>query len=272
MRRFAFVQAVVFLVLGLVTAPASAQSGGETRWEIAVNGVARRALVIAPGPTNEKRPLVFAFHGHGGSAENARRSFAIEREWPEAIVVYPQGLNTPGRLTDPEGKRPGWQNTAGDEGDRDLHFFDLLLARVKAEQRVDEARVYATGHSNGGSFTYLLWAERGEVFAALAPSGALDVRSLPRLKPKPVLHLAGTGDPLVKYAWQRRMMDSVRRLNGCAAEGASWAPNAKIFQSPGGTPVVEWIHEGGHEFPRESVSAIVRFFKERARPAEARAR
>ncbi len=36
-----------------------------------------------------------------------------------------------------------------------------LLARLKQDYRVDEMRVYATGHSNGGSFTHLLWAERG---------------------------------------------------------------------------------------------------------------
>jgi polyhydroxybutyrate depolymerase len=32
---------------------------------------------------------------------------------------------------------------------------------MKQDYRVDEQRIYATGHSKGGAFTYLLWAARG---------------------------------------------------------------------------------------------------------------
>ena len=95
--------------------------------------------------------------------ETRRRDFAYHKHWPEAIAVYMQGLNTPGVLTDPEGKRPGWQKRVGDQNDRDLKFFDAVLATLKKDYRVDEKRVYATGHSNGGAFTYLLWAARGDV-------------------------------------------------------------------------------------------------------------
>src|SRR5436190_19956962 len=111
-------------------------------------------------------PVVFAFHGHGGSMRNAARSFGYHALWPEAIVVYLQGLNTPGRLTDPDGKKPGWQSGIGDQGDGDLKFFDAVLTSLRQDYRVNEKRVYATGHSNGGGFTYLLWAARGDRFAA----------------------------------------------------------------------------------------------------------
>ena len=102
----------------------------------------------------------------------AANKFAYHKHWPEAIVVYMQGLNTPGTLTDPQGKLPGWQKTFGDQGDRDLKFFDAVLATLKKDYKVDEKRIYATGHSNGGGFTYLLWAARGDVFAAVAPCAA----------------------------------------------------------------------------------------------------
>ena len=104
--------------------------------------------------------------------------------WPEAVVVYMQGLSTPGRLTDPEGKKPGWQSAAGDQGDRDLKFFDALLATLKQEYKIDERRIYSTGHSNGGGFTYLLWSARPNMFAAVAPSAAVAARQLKDLKPK----------------------------------------------------------------------------------------
>jgi polyhydroxybutyrate depolymerase len=235
---------------------------GFQRWEMQVDGLTRTGLVFAPeSAKSAATPVVFAFHGHGGRSEGAVRSFPMHREWPEAISVYLQGVNTPGRLTDPEGKKPGWQSKAGDHGDRDLKFFDAVLARLKQEYRVDERRIHVTGHSNGGGFTYLLWATRGELFASVAPSGSAAAQSRPLLKPKPVLHVAGENDPLVKYAWQRATMDALRKLNGCAAEGTSWGEHATIFASSTGTPVVEWVHPGGHEFPAGAAAAMVKFFK-----------
>ncbi|MCX7010405.1 MAG: dienelactone hydrolase family protein, partial [Kiritimatiellaeota bacterium] len=181
-----------------------------------VEGVQRTALIYAPATaTKEPTPVVFVFHGHGGAARQVARSIAMHRLWPEAIAVYMQGLNTPGRLTDPEGKKAGWQHKPGDQGDRDLKFFDAVLAQLKKDYRLDTKRIFSTGHSNGGGFTYLLWAMRDEVFAAVAPSGAAAPTLLGQLKPKPVLHVAGEKDPLVKFEWQKATMDAVRKLNGC---------------------------------------------------------
>jgi polyhydroxybutyrate depolymerase len=232
-----------------------------------VDGVTRTALVFAP-PTKEgvHPPVVFAFHGHGGNSNQASRSFRYHTLWLEAVVVYMQGLPTPGALTDPEGRRNGWQKMRGDQKDRDLHFFDTVLATLRDKYKIEERRVYATGHSNGGSFTYLLWAERPEVFAAVAPSAAVDARSVRRLKPKPALHVAGRKDPLVKFNWQERMMRAIRNVNGCSETGKEWAKNATIYPSSSGTPVVTYIHDGDHAFPPEASELIVRFFKETARP------
>jgi polyhydroxybutyrate depolymerase len=233
-----------------------------------VENVERGAEIYVPSAAKETAaPVVFVFHGHGGTALNAARTFAIQRHWPEAIVVYMQGLNTPGQLTDPEGKKPGWQHAAGAEGDRDLKFFDAVLAKLKADYRVDARRIYATGHSNGGSFTYLLWAERGETFAAVAPSGSVAPReSISKLKAKPVLHIAGRTDPLVKFEWQERMMEVARKLDGCDATGSGWGKNATLYPSKGGTPMVAYVHEGGHEFPAAAPEWIVRFFQEHPAP------
>ena len=114
----------------------------------------RQGLLYVPEAAKSMpAPLVFCFHGHGGNTRNAARSFRLHEVWPEAIVVYLQGLNTPGQLTDPEGKKPGWQKSAGDQGDRDLKFFDAVLKSIRQDYRVDDRRVYSMGHSNGGGFT-----------------------------------------------------------------------------------------------------------------------
>lgn len=232
------------------------------RWE--VDGIERVALVALPRGAKAPEggsPLVFVFHGHGGSARNVAAGFAIHERWPEAIVVYPEGLPTPGRLTDPEGKKQGWQPEVGAEADRDLHFFDTMFESLSKDLKVDLARVYATGHSNGGQFTYILWQARIERFAAVAPS-ASGSRIVRTLKPLPAMHLAGEKDTLVPFANQSRVMEAIRDVNGCAKEGKSWAKNATLYESATGTPVVTYIHPGGHEFVRESASLIVRFFKD----------
>jgi polyhydroxybutyrate depolymerase len=238
------------------------------RREWTIDGVTREAILSIPDSANrEPAPVVFAFHGHGGTARNAARTFRYHVHWPEAICVYMQGLNTPGQLTDPEGKKPGWQKSAGDQGDRDLKFFDEVLKSLKTEYQIDEQRIYSTGHSNGGGFTYLLWSERGDVFAAMAPSGSAALRLQKALKPKPMLHVAGDNDPLVKYQWQTLMINNVKKINQCE-DGKPWHGGATLFESKIGAPVVTFVTQQGHKFPQEAPSLIVRFFKEHKRDSE----
>ncbi len=258
---------LAFLCLALLaTARPALAADTLTRRTWTVDGTNREALVYIPSQAKRNpAPVVFAFHGHGGSMQNAARSFSYHTRWPEAIVVYMQGLNTPGRLTDPEGKKPGWQSGVGDQGDRDLKFFDSVLASLNSEYHVDAKRLYATGHSNGGGFTYLLWAARGDRLAAVAPSSAAAARTFLQLKPKPVLHVAGEQDPLVKFAWQRQTMDALRKLNQCG-EGQPWEGErgCTIYPSPLGAPVVTFIHPGTHQFPAAAPAIIVKFFKQHA--------
>ena len=255
----------------LVLAGASAHAAGPSPKEWTVGGVKREALVSAPASAKDRpAPVVFAFHGHGGTMKNAARTFAYHRHWPEAICVYMQGLPTPGKLTDPEGKRPGWQHNRGEQGDRDLKFFDAVLKSLKAEYKIDDKRIYATGHSNGGRFTYLLWAERGDVFAAVAPSGSPAGGLFKDLKPKPCLHVAGEKDQLVSFASQKRTMDVIRKINGCGETGKPWDKSGTLtgteYPSTAGSPLVTLIYPGPHRFPSEDApKLIVKFFQQHRR-------
>lgn len=261
---------LAFALLGFaaVLAPAPAQPGSEPkRVEWTVGGVKREALVVAPAAAKTTPSAVlFDFHGHGGTMANAARAHAFHKHWPEAICVYPQGLPTPGKLTDPEGKKAGWQHAKGEQGDRDLAFFDAMLKTLKADYKVDDKRVYVTGHSNGGRFTYVLWGARPDAFAAVAPS-ASPWHGKAGMTPKPCLHVAGEKDQLVSFAVQQRTMAGVRELNGCAADGKEWAKAGTVvgtkYESKTGTPFVSLIYPGTHTFPAaDAVPLIVRFFKE----------
>lgn len=254
---------VIPAVIALFTASgstAAAKNLVERTWQIA--GVTRTAL-MSEIPAGQKAPLVFVFHGHGGSARQAARSFKLHELWPDARVIYPSGLPTPGVLTDPTGRRSGWQAQTGSQGDRDLAFFDAILTTLRQEGVLDPQQIYATGHSNGGAFVYLLWAERGETLTAIAPSAAVLRLEAAKFQPKPVLHLGGMRDDLVKFAWQERMLDTVLRINGGGPRQKSTPGEIRYAPTqPGkGAPTVVLLHPGGHTFPSESAARIVAFFQ-----------
>jgi polyhydroxybutyrate depolymerase len=254
------------LLLTVLNASLDARSPETRAWS--VNGVEREALVYVPSTADKEAwPLVLVFHGHGGSMQQAARSLAVHSAWPEACVVYLQGLPTPGQLTDPEGRRSGWQKGPGDQQDRDLSFVDRVLAELPARHPIDARRVYATGHSNGGSFTYLLWATRPSVFAAYAPSAAVAPRTAGPLAPAPVLHIAGRNDTLVKFAWQERMIERLRVTQRCGP-GEPQGTGVVIHRNAqGGPPVATYLHDGGHRYTSEATPLIVDFFKQHSRPA-----
>jgi len=242
-------------------------------WSLRVEDLERAAILYVPKDAvttkpfvgrdpMTKCPVVFVFHGHGGNSRNAQKTFQIEKHWPEAIAVYMQGIPTPGRLTDPEGKKNGWQAEVGNHHDRDLKFFDAVLSRLRSEFPVDNERIYSTGHSNGGGFTYLLWETRGKEFAAFAPSAAAAGRRNRISIPKPILHLAGRNDHLVKYAWQEASIQAMAKLNGCSDRAVRFENEPwETFVSQGNTPVMAYIHDGEHRFPIHGSEMIVRFFK-----------
>ncbi|QIL38243.1 prolyl oligopeptidase family serine peptidase [Pedobacter sp. HDW13] len=232
-----------------------------------VGDTVREAMVYLPVNAKTKdSPVIFVFHGHGGTMGNMFRSRSFEKLWPEAIVVCPQGLNTPGQLTDPNGRLPGWQKAPGDMGDRDLHFFDAMLKTLREDYWVDNKRIYATGHSNGGGFTYLLWATRGDIFAAFAPSSAVAAKVANLLKPKPAMHIMGEQDYLVKPTWQRAMYNKILQVNSCSDKGQPYDQYATLYPSDTQTPVVLYIHPGGHVYPVEANKVVIKFFKSIKKP------
>ncbi len=250
-------------LLTLITTRCYAQSAQSSVVKYIVNGEERQAIVSKPnGLTNVATPLIFAFHGHGGNMKNIQKSRNFEQLWPEAIIVYPQGLKTPGMLTDPEGKKSGWVMQGKPEQNRDLLFFDELLKKLKAEYKIDEKRIYATGHSNGGGFVYLLWAERPQVFAAYAPTATVGGKNLFKLSPKPVFHLTGLSDQLVQANRQSITHKILLKLNECNMRSFTKI-DSNITRYPGknGNEIILYIHNGGHGYPPEANKAIVNFFK-----------
>jgi len=266
-RRSCSLRSLALLAFSLtaVAARVSAAEPATVRWT--VEGAEREALVSPPSRrgTSGKAPLVFVFHGHGGSMRTASQAFRIQDLWPEAVVAYMQGLPT-GTDIDPRGTLPGWQRDPGEHSDRDLKFFDAALQGLEKKFAIDDRRVYATGFSNGAYFVYLLWAERARLLAAIAPCAAV-LRNAVRLKvPRPLLHIAGRQDPLVPFAQQEAAIVAARRFNQTVEEGKPCGQGCTIYTSPKQTPVIALIHPGGHAVPAGGPEAIVKFFQAQALP------
>ncbi|HEY3162077.1 MAG TPA: prolyl oligopeptidase family serine peptidase [Vicinamibacterales bacterium] len=223
-----------------------------------VDGVERFAIIYVPkSPPPGKLPLIFSFHGHGDNAENFQY-VGLQAAWPDALVVYFEGLPSRDGYS-------GWQVEPGDYGDRDLKLVDAALAALKAKYAIDENRIYATGFSNGAHFTYLLWAARPNLFAAFAPvAGRIRAAAMP-MERRPILIIGGARDAQVAFADQRQAMGIAMRVNGVEGNGKSCGEGCTLYGGGTATPVMTWIHPGGHEYPRPTSAKIAAFFHEHAK-------
>lgn len=139
--------------------------------------------------------LVLSFHGYTSDAAQQELytgmdALADARGW---LVAYPQGTANSwnGGQCCGEATRTGVDDVA---------FVRALIARVSAEFCVDDARVYATGMSNGGFLSHRLACELADRIAAIAPvAGVLGIPACSPSRAVPVLHFHGTLDALVPY-------------------------------------------------------------------------
>src|SRR5262249_43351746 len=136
-------------------------------------------------------PVILVFPPLGDSGSLFAVNTMFPWLWPEATVVYAQGL--PDLYNGQVYLR--WQLDPGEHQDRDLHYVDALLEALPSILNVDDRRIYATGFSFGASFTDLLIATRAERFAAFAlVDGCLRPEWSPQSPPRPVMVVGDTID------------------------------------------------------------------------------
>lgn len=96
-------------------------------------------------------PLVIVVHGLGSNASEMRALTGFDEVAAEEgfIAVYPNGL---ARAWIDAGI--GSAITGTDIVARNLNFMEALMAELEDEHGVDERRIYMTGLSNGGMFSF----------------------------------------------------------------------------------------------------------------------
>lgn len=172
--------------------------------EVTVGKLKRTYRLHLPQGHQKKKdplPLVFAFHGGGGSGASTERKtgFSELADKEGFIVAYPDGIDR--HWND---GRANSKSAAHREKIDDLAFVKAMIAEIGKVHAVDPRRVYATGASNGGIFSHYLAANLSDRFAAIAPViGGIARSFLPSFKPAQpvsVLIIQGTEDALVPYS------------------------------------------------------------------------
>jgi poly(3-hydroxybutyrate) depolymerase len=162
-------------------------------------GIVNRTFFIQ-SPVNSTlgpMPVLMGFHGQGHRANEwaNQHSFDLLASMRGWVTVYPQGMADGGSGTFDAGWNvgtnddnstclPGTTGTGCHDSCRTLNlcgrcawstcyddraFVEQLLAQVKSELRVDEARVFAVGESNGAMLIHYLAASLPGTFAAAVP-------------------------------------------------------------------------------------------------------
>lgn len=255
--RFRLHCAAAVVLIGSTLGTVSLAHAEALSWT--VNGTTRRAIVYAPRSASLPVPLVLSFHGHGDDMQNFQHT-NLHVAWPDAVVAYFDGLPSP------RDGYQGWQTERGQDGDRDLALVDAAIAALRLKYKIDPARIYATGFSNGANFTYLLWSERPDVLAAVAPVAARLRPSVVLKQPKPLFHVAGIQDRQIAFADQKDAIEVAKRANGVTGPGESCGEGCTLFSSRQGAPVMTWIHPGGHDYPAVTSARIVAFFRQHRLP------
>lgn len=228
-----------------------------------VGGVQRQATVYIPSTTGY-HPIVFGFHGAGGSGAGFGPKYCyFEKNWPGAIVVYPTGLTISGERR--------WQRNVGQTisgvVDMDLKFFDAMLSTFVNKYHGNSNQVFCHGWSSGGEFIYnVLWAKRGGKLKGISVAGATLNTTSGKSYLK-AMQIAGTKDPVISFTRQQSTSQSIRTLDKCAKTGTTWAtgPYATVathFSSSVSNPVVFLKYDGNHTYPTNVPPLIVKFFKQ----------
>lgn len=236
---------------------------GTTQASIMVDGV-ERTYVIYVGPNVTANPSVlFVWHGWGGQAPRMLPRVQPDTYWSDAVVVVPQGLQRAFGLS----SKPGWQNKAGELGDRDFALFDTLLASLQDSHCIDPKRVYTTGFSNGSFFSNTLACNRSNAIAAAAPRSGGGPRSSESCGgPVPILVHHGRTDFIVPFKLARQTLDRWAKLAGC--EVPQKLPTIGCVDIEGCTQPIRFCGTAsGHNFRKPSIARdIAAFVRQQSKP------
>ena len=215
-----------------------------------------RSFVLALPDTydnNQAYPLIFAWHGLGGSGSLAQYYFGLEAAaGNDAIIAYPNALPRAD-----SGGETGWELSPYGY---DFEFFDAMVDELTGHLCIDEDRIFSTGHSFGGYMSNAMGCYRGGIHNAIAPvaGGPPYYGDCTQAVGAWITH--GKGDDTVELSQGEDAVARWKYTNECDDTTTPTGANNCVGYD-GCTRDVQWCeHSGGHEWPGFAGGAIWEFF------------
>lgn len=191
----------ILIIIITLTFPFISWSQQTINYTITVEGVQREFILYIPASYNgnTKVPLVFNFHGLGGTAQRQmeEQDFRPVADTAGFIVVHPLGAPIIG-----PGLR-GW-NMGNDTLPNDVLFTSKMIDTIAADFNINLDRVYACGMSFGGYFSVYLAEQLSDRIATIASVAGTILNNVPDSiitpkRPIALLEIHGTSDNNVPY-------------------------------------------------------------------------
>lgn len=298
----------LLIVAVSLSLPVGAQSRTPSDLRTLTHDGRQRSYLVHDFASGPNAPLVFVLHGGGGNADNAVMMTGFDRvaARDRLIAVYPNG--TAARQ---EGRLLTWNAghccaAAMDNRVDDVGFFAAMIDSLVKAGRVDPARIYVTGMSNGAMMAHRLGRELSHRIAAIAPVvGAVFGDEPPPAAPVSAFVIVGADDEVVpgrggplslrpllgRRAADRPVAPAVdqaaywAKANGCTEPAHSETRATRVVEwrvcSSGAPVIFHTVIGNGHAWPGgrpgrargakptdafDATEAMWAFFKDRRRP------
>ena len=178
--------------------PSSAQE------KLKVGGTEREYKIYVPKDLGAKRPLLISCHGMNQDAAYQMGMLDIQSvaDTAKFVTVFPEGISK------------SWDIT----GNRDINFMLAIIDEMVEKYDIDRGRVYLSGFSMGGMFTYHAMNKIADRIAAFAPISGYPMggaTASPNVRPIPIIHTHGTSDDVVTFANVQKNLNVWIKHNGC---------------------------------------------------------
>ena len=191
------------------------------RATIDVAGKSREYILALPDNYDSSKPyrLIFGWHPWGGSADQVAKGGyygLVNQAKGSAIFVAGEGLDFGGN-----GK--GWGNSNGE----DIALLEAMLTRFRSQLCIDENRIFSTGFSFGGMFSFAAGCSATSMMRAIAPmAGNTSVAGCTNgTRQVALMGFHGVDDTVVAIDGGRKGRDAFVQRNKCTTQTAPATSN-----------------------------------------------
>jgi polyhydroxybutyrate depolymerase len=224
------------------TQPTGWQSG---KHALTIDQRVRTFLLDLPAKVTSETPMIFVFHGTGGTAEQMQKDFGFRSLFNKHgfITVYPQATNE----TNPDKTNQFNVDYAfqKDTDVDDVGFVRQLFEGLSNDFNSNRQAVFATGFSNGADMCYYLASQEKPFVSAIAPvAGTVMVSWGRNLKPAgqtSILAINSRDDTITLWNGDLENKDGWGAYYGIVAVTQMWAKGLNLSMDkqvdPAGLPI-----------------------------------